>query len=74
LAGADEIVLALPHSVPAELNDTVDLDERLHLIQDNGESAITVMAVRDRYRWARDYPASPHPLLRWEPAAHVWVE
>ena len=41
---------------------------------DNGESAITVMAERDWYRWARHYPAAPHPSLRWEPAAHVWVE
>lgn len=41
---------------------------------DNGESAITVMAERDWYRWARDYPAEPHPTLRWEPAARVWVE
>lgn len=41
---------------------------------DNGESAITVMSERDWYRWARDYPAAPHPSLRWERAAHVWVE
>ena len=41
---------------------------------DNGESAITVIAERDWYRWARDYPAAPHPSLRWEPAGDVWVE
>lgn len=41
---------------------------------DNGELAITVMAERDWYRWARDYPAEPHPTLRWELGARVWVE
>ena len=39
-----------------------------------GELAITVMAERDWYRWARDYPAEPHPTLRWETASTVWVE
>jgi len=32
LAGAEEITLAVPHSVVAELNDTVDDTERRHLI------------------------------------------
>jgi hypothetical protein len=41
---------------------------------DDGELGITVMAERDWYRWARDYPAEPHPSLRWELATHVWVE
>ena len=40
----------------------------------NGELALTVMAERDWYRWARDYPSEPHPTLRWEPAPTVWVE
>ena len=39
-----------------------------------GDLAITVMAERDWYRWARDYPAQPHPSLRWEHAANVLVE
>jgi hypothetical protein len=41
---------------------------------DNGELAVTVIAERDWYRWARNYPAEPHPSLRWVPAARVWVE
>ena len=40
----------------------------------DGDLAITVMAERDWYRWARDYPAEPHPSLRWEHASNVWVE
>jgi len=41
----------------------------------DGELAITVMAERDWYRWAaRNYPSEPHPSLRWELAAQVWVE
>ena len=39
-----------------------------------GDLAITVMAERDWYRWARDHPAQPHPSLRWEHAANVLVE
>jgi hypothetical protein len=42
---------------------------------DGGDLAITVIAERDWYRWAaRDYPAEPHPTLRWEHAAQIWVE
>jgi len=40
----------------------------------DGELAITVIAERDWYRWARDYPARPHPTLRWVPSAYVWTE
>jgi hypothetical protein len=44
-------------------------------MSNDGELAITVMAERDWYRWAaRSYPSEPHPSLRWELAAHVWVE
>ena len=39
-----------------------------------GDLAITVMAERDWYRWARDYPAQPHPSLRWEHTVNVLVE
>lgn len=40
----------------------------------DGELAITVMTERDWYGWARDYPAQPHPTLRWERSEQVWVE
>lgn len=43
-------------------------------ITSTGDLAITVMAERDWYRWVRDYPAEPHPTLRWVSAADVWME
>jgi hypothetical protein len=57
--------------------DTVKTDLRAVSpvrMTNDGELAITIMAERDWYRWARNYPAEPHPSLRWELAAHVWVE
>ncbi|KRE56423.1 hypothetical protein [Phycicoccus sp. Soil748] len=39
-----------------------------------GELAITVLDECDWYGWAHDYPAAPHPTLRWELASRVWVE
>lgn len=43
-------------------------------LTNDGELALTVMAERDWYRWARDYPAEPHPTLRWHLASKVWVQ
>jgi hypothetical protein len=57
--------------------DTIETDLRAVSpvrMTDGGDLAITVMAERDWYRWARNYPAEPHPGLRWEHAAQVWVE
>jgi hypothetical protein len=44
-------------------------------ITDGGELALTVIAESDWYRWsARHYRLEPHPTLRWEAAAKVWLE
>jgi hypothetical protein len=60
------------------IRDVVETDLRAVSpvrMTDSGDLALTVLAEGDWYRWSsQPRLADPHPSLRWEPAASVWVE